>query len=282
MPDEALTKDIAMRPGKPWTREELLLVMNLYCRIPFGRQHSHAFEVIDLAAALGRTPGSVAMKLNNFSSLDPAEAVRGIRGLPGVSKADREVWDAFHADWETYSAESQRLWENMVSQAAIVTPLPELAEAKDQREAGIGDEAQPIFDGLTEGQAVVTVRRAQGFFRRAVLAAYVCRCCVSDNPVPELLVASHILPWSRYSEHRTNPHNGLCLSRLHDAAFDRGLMTLDEQCRVVLSPLLRSYLPSQTLRENFIQYEGKVIRPPQKLAPDTKFLQIHREEVFHG
>jgi hypothetical protein len=60
---------------------------------------------------------------------------------------------------------------------------------------------------------------------------------------PELLIASHIVPWSTLDDRaplapvprgvglgvrgRVDPRNGLCLSRLHDAAFDRGLITFD-------------------------------------------------------
>lgn len=87
--------------------------MNLYCRIPFGRQHSHAPEIIDLAQVLGRTPGSVAMKLNNLTSLDPEEQARGIKGLPGASKLDRQIWDDFHKNWEEMAAESELLWRKI-------------------------------------------------------------------------------------------------------------------------------------------------------------------------
>jgi len=54
-----------------WTREEHILVFNLYCRIPFGRQDSRAPEMIELARLLGRSANSVALKLNKFSRLDP-------------------------------------------------------------------------------------------------------------------------------------------------------------------------------------------------------------------
>jgi len=85
--------------------------------------------------------------------------------------------------------------------------------------------------------------------------------------VPDLLVASHIKPWSKCSDkERLNPRNGLCLSSLHDAAFDIGLITLDEKFRVVLSKQLKSYLPQPALKRNFVTYEGKAIHLPEKLA----------------
>src|SRR5438445_4513226 len=127
--------------------------------------------------------------------------------------------------------------------------------------------------GPTETQATVQVRRGQQFFRQAVLTAYDVRCCISGINVPRLLVASHIKPWGRFPADRLNPRNGLCLSTLHDAAFDDGLITLDEKLNVVLSKRLRGFFPQPTLEQNFVPFGGKPIRLPEKLSePDSEFL----------
>jgi len=84
--------------------------------------------------------------------------------------------------------------------------------------------------------------------------------------------------WIRIS---SNPRNGLCLSSLHDAAFDEGLITLDEKLGVKISKHLKKYFPQPALEQNFIPYEGKAIRLPEKLAePDADFLDYHRTVVF--
>ena len=98
-------------PRVRWSWDELLLAMHLYERIPFGRQHSRDPDVMALARRLGRTPGSVAMKLNNLTSLDPEEAARGVRGLHGASRLDREVWTEFRAD-PTVVEEAESLWSS--------------------------------------------------------------------------------------------------------------------------------------------------------------------------
>src|SRR5262249_20344933 len=127
----------------------------------------------------------------------------------------------------------------------------------------------------------VKVRRGQQFFRQAVLTAYDVRCCVSGINVPRLLVASHIKPWGKFPECRLNPKNGLCLSTLHDGAFDAGLITLDGRLNLVLSKKLRKYFPQPALEQNFVPFEGKPIRLPEKLAePDPDFLCYHREFIF--
>ena len=54
-----------------WTREELILAFNLYCKLPYGQFNNRNSEVKILADLIVRTPGAVAYKLVNFVSLDP-------------------------------------------------------------------------------------------------------------------------------------------------------------------------------------------------------------------
>ncbi len=65
---------------KLWTREELILGLNLYRKLPFGKLHSRTPEIVQLAELVDRTPSSVAMRLNNFASVDPFHQQRGIGG----------------------------------------------------------------------------------------------------------------------------------------------------------------------------------------------------------
>lgn len=262
--DNYQQKGQGMAIGKNWTRDELLLALNLYFRIPFGRQDARAREVVELATILGRTAGSVAMKLNNFTSLDPDENARGVRGLSGASSMDRAIWKELQNDWEQVTAESEALWKER-AQSVTVT---------EQGEHG-WDKASP-----TEKTQPVKVRLAQSFFRKVVLAAYSGRCCITGIPVPQLLIASHILPWSTHPEHRADPRNGLCLSRLHDAAFDQGLITFDEGNRLVLSQKIREHMTLSVMKENFAVYEGKVISTPERFAPGSQYLATHRECIF--
>lgn len=237
--------------------------MNLYCRIPFGRQHSRAPEVIELANALGRTPGSVAMKLNNLTSLDPEELARGVTGLPGASQLDRQVWNEFHAAWERLAIESELLRTQVTQSTTAETA-----------------EMASTIEVPTETERTIKVRLAQGFFRRVVLAAYQERCCVSGNPIPELLVASHILPWANHPAHRVDPRNGLCLSRLHDGAFDQGLIAFDDEYRLILSKRIKEHFTNQNIYDNFAGYEGKAMKLPERFYPDRSFLANHRETIF--
>ena len=126
-------------------------------------------------------------------------------------------------------------------------------------------------------------RRGQECFRVTVLNNFGGRCGVSGLAVRELLVASHILPWGTHPEHRLNVRNGLCLSRLHDAAFDRGLITFDAGLRMILSPRLHESLGQRCVAENFGVHAGEVLHlPDDAIPPDEEFLAYHRDGIFEG
>lgn len=266
-----------MARGKTWTSDELIIAMNLYCKIPFGQLHHRNPVIVEMAEKLGRTAGSLAMKLCNFASLDPVQQARGIKGLAGASNRDREIWTEFHDNWTKLAGQSETLVEDFMS-----------GRSEDQRarKRRHGPQAPPhartTVPETTEAVATVRARRGQDFFRQAVLASYGSRCCVTDNPVPELLVASHIAPWSEFPKERLNPRNGLCLATMHDAAFDRGLITFDEENKLVLSRYLRDFFSEKSIRINFAAYDGRKIRMPDRFAPEERFLEHHRERVFVG
>ena len=220
---------------------------------------------------MGRSASSLAMKLCNFAVLDPVQRARGIRGLPGVTKQDKVMWNEFQSNLSALGTQSEQLLHDLFTHD----------EAKEVDFLARDKVRLVAPSGPTEIQATVKARRGQQFFRQAVLTAYDIRCCISGINVPRLLVASHIKPWGKFPSDRLNPQNGLCLSTLHDAAFDAGLIALDEKLNVLLSKRLRSFFPQPTLEQNFVQFEGKPIRLPEKLAePDANFLQFHREEIF--
>jgi putative restriction endonuclease len=62
-----------------WTKEELILALNLYLKLPFGKFYHRTPEIIHLASLIGRTPSSVAMRLSNFASVDPYHQKRGVK-----------------------------------------------------------------------------------------------------------------------------------------------------------------------------------------------------------
>lgn len=249
-----------------WTAEQLKLAFYFYCQTPFGKLHSKNPKIVELARLIGRTPGALAMKLVNFASLDPSITSTGRKGLSGASALDRETWNEFHADWERLTIECEQLRDHLLRQHGILPSMPPANAA----EFSLTD-----FTGETR-QALVQQRIKQGFFRRAVLSSYRDRCCISGVSDKRLLVASHIVPWSDDKTNRLNPSNGLCLSAIHDKAFDSHLFTLSNDWHVVLGPPLKA-TKDTFLREVFWPIDDQQIELPDRFAPGQLFVEKHRQ-----
>lgn len=249
-----------------WTRDELIAAFRLYCLLPFGRLHKGTAEIIELASLLGRTPSSVAMKLVNLASLDPAIRGSGRKGLGNASDGDREVWQAFHADWQGLAEESTRVLQSIgwKEADAVASSEPEMSYEGENREA------------------VVLARLRQSFFRRSVLSSYRGRCCMTGLSDTSFLVASHIIPWAQDASNRLNPRNGLCLSTLHDRAYDRGLLTVLPDYTIRASPRLRALRGNRLAADWLLGLDGCRIEIPERFLPDPSFLAFHAHEIFQG
>ena len=262
-----------MAAGSRWTRSELLVALNVYHKLPFGLFHQRQPVIADVARRLGRSPSSLAMKLSNFASLDPVLKLRNIKGLSGASALDISVWNEFHEHLEEAAAESEQKLRELFaaedkSAVEVVPPV------------GVRVVRTPPV-GSTDATGTAKARRGQEYFRQAVLNNFDGRCGVTGLAVRELLVASHILPWSKYEAHRLSVSNGLSLSRLHDAAFDQGLIGFDDSLRLVLSRELVARRNERTIADYFCRYEGQGLQlPADAVMPDVGFLAVHLVKIF--
>ena len=127
-----------------------------------------------------------------------------------------------------------------------------------------------------EAVAVAKRRINQSVFRRWIVGLYENRCCVTGLNVPEVLRASHIVSWASDKQNRMNPCNGLCLSATYDAAFDRHLISFDEEYRMVLSKRIRDFCDNATCANYFLKMEGRKIDLPTRFFPSQKLLAKHR------
>ena len=260
-----------MPDRRDWSRKELLVALKLYCELPFGKMHSRNPDIIQYANLIGRTPSALAMKLTNFASLDPQIRSSGRKGLSGASQADRKIWNEMVSNWNRLAIEIAESDGPMESGRATV----------EETTDSFLDSDPTCYIGSTR-EAVIEARIGQSFFRRAVLSAYEYKCCISGLAVPELLVASHIVPWRDDAENRLNPRNGLCLSAIHDRAFDLGLITISENLRIVISTRLKKMAATRYIQETFGRYEDCEIHPSEKFSPAADFLRHHREITFVG
>lgn len=252
--------------NKLWTREELILALNLYLQIPFGKIHHRNPDIIHLARLLQRTPSSISMRLSNFATVDPYHQARGIGGLKGGIKQVQPIWDEFVHNQEELLFESERLLAELEDQS-LEQKYPELTFLTEN------------LKGETRTREVKT-RVNQNVFRKIVLVNYSSKCAISGIDIPEMLIASHIVPWSKNEKERLNPSNGICLSAHFDKAFDNGLITFDNQYKLVLSPQLKDCATKDYFKIWFKKFEGTSLSLPNKYLPTQSFLIWHRENVY--
>jgi putative restriction endonuclease len=241
-----------------------LLAFQFYCETPFGQLHGRNKRVIELANLIGRTPDALAMKCVNIASLDPKVRDSGRSGLSNASALDREVWREFHANWAGLIEECESVRARLVSATGEAT-LPQAVRDMD---------GEADYSG--EMRATMVMQRiGQAFFRRSVLSSYGNRCCISGVSDGRFLVASHIVAWKDDPSIRLHPGNGLCLSAIHDRAFDSHLFSLTDDYRVVLSESLKS-TKDEFLRQVFWCIEGMTISLPDRFVPELDFVARHR------
>lgn len=251
---------------KNWSEKELVVAFNLYCKLPFGQYHKNNKKVIELAKILGRTPSSVSLKLCNFARLDPVHQKRGIKGMQHGSKLEEKLWNEFNQNWDELAYHSEIAIANL-------------------RGLKHDDLIKKFEKDLPEGKeidAVVKIRINQSFFREMILASYRSRCAVCSLPETNLLVAGHIIPWSYNIPLRMNPRNGICMCVLHDRAFDKGLIAISDDYKLLISTSIKRLSNEMAIQRGFLLYEGIEIKLPDRFLPDKQFIEFHRNNIFTG
>lgn len=251
---------------KLWSREELILALNLYLKLPFGKLDKRTPEVKHLAWLINRSDNAVSMRLNNFASVDPFHKQRGIKGLEGGKKQVQPIWDEFIHNKEDLIFESEKILANKENIKFESKYDRIFREVKDLK-------------GEDKIRAVKT-RVNQNVFRDIVVANYDCKCAISGIDIPDLLLASHIVPWTANENERLNPSNGICLSALYDKAFDKGYFTITSKYKLLLSPQLIKHRNKDYYEMFFSKLKDASIIKPHKYLPNKEFLEYHAEAIF--
>lgn len=123
----------------------------------------------------------------------------------------------------------------------------------------------------------IAVRVGQSKFRKLVLENFKSRCCISGIEDKDLLVASHIIPWSEDKNRRLDPSNGLCLFTLYDQLFDKGYFTITEAGVIETTS---STGVSQELKNLLQTIQGKKIGDGIEHQTCKIALAFHRENIF--
>jgi hypothetical protein len=123
-------------------------------------------------------------------------------------------------------------------------------------------------------EAKYNQRPWQGYYRSELLRIWGA-CAVTGCRIPSLLTASHIKPVIHCTEEeKTDPYNGILLSKVFDALFDRGFISFQDDGRILISGAIPEYELST------LQVHGDIkILVDQRQFP---YLRFHREKIFKG
>jgi len=249
-----------------WNREQLIVALNLYWKIPYNKiSGSSNNQIKQIAPIIGRTPAAVAYKLMNFTSLDPERQGVGNKGKSGSGSMDKLIWNEYFNQWDKLAFDSASILANIKNE-----PIEKVLNIEDELKYAVGREKERI----------VKTRVNQSDFRQRILASYNEKCCITGIDIPTLLVASHIIPWSVNEIERLNPQNGLCLNSIHDKAFDKGLLTVTNDFKVKLSKDILRRKNEEVIKNYFVKYENQPIILPDRYKPSLDFLDWHHNNRF--
>ena len=244
-----------------WTQEQLIMALNVYFKIPFKDVTEKHPLIQKYAPLIGRTPTALKMKIGNFGRLDPTLKAKNITGLGHGSSAEEAIWTEFWGNLDKLAFESERLFAERA-----------------------GKNVEQIFDTdvlkLPQGReraVMVRQRVNQQFFRNAVLTAYLNQCCITGISNTPLLEACHISGWADDENNRTNPKNGLCMTPTFHCAYDKFLMAVTPDYKIVLSDEMLSSVKDELTLQYFKSLQNRHIRMPEKFAPEQEFLAQHFE-----
>ena len=246
-----------------WTDDEMIIVLDLYFKLPFGRLNKNTPEVKALAKLIGRTNNSVALRLVNYAACDPYILSTGRHGMASGRDRCMPYWDQYANDKERLFLKAEEIRTRLSK-----TPIEKILDIKPEDFIG------------KERDAVIKQRVNQSSFRTMILGNYENKCAISGIDIPELLVASHIVPWSMDAKNRLNPSNGICLSPLYDKMFDKGLIGIRDDYSIQLSYELKQNIGKDFYDKHIGFIADRKLRLPIEHFPDTSFLEYHYNNIF--
>lgn len=242
---------------KAWTREDIIVAYALYCVTPMSKINTSNKVIQEVAQLRGFSRSSLIMRMQNFRAIDP----NAPSGLKRAAKMDRAIFEEFRLDWGALSLQAEQITGLALFDADPLNGAKRLSSLTNRSQ----------------------VSRERQFFRRAVLASYEYRCCISGQTLPDMLIASHIKPFKicRSSTDRTTPENGLCLNVFYDKAFDQGYITVEPDLTIRVSQKAREF-PDNCTESWLLSLEGESIILPSRFRPRREFLEYHNDAVFKG
>lgn len=208
---------------------------------------------------------TIAQRIRQLESEGTSEVEKSESCQANPSSAGPSEGNTTDADEGNTSGE-----ELTTTSPSDTEPEPELEEVKRE----IDEECANL-----EGQdvdAVVKRRVGQGIFRDLLLDRFDGACCMTGLTNVRLLIASHIVPWSKSTgAQKLDPENGLLLSVSMDALFDKGLISFSSNGRILVGHDLDSHAMK------ILGLEGDFALP-EKILTDARKENLKKHRERHG
>lgn len=222
-------------------------------------------------------------------------AVPGVRGKSIEESLERRLFKTDEGNFENYIANFtildisggviKREWlktlkdiDSVVSYQApkewddfLLYGLDAVNRNQDYEEIEVKEEIYVTYNNEVERKTKVRV--TQGKFRDKLLIRDK-RCLICSLDMMDLLVASHIKPWSKSDDYeKQDQNNGLLLCANHDSLFDKGYITLDNNGNLLISSKIdKDNYKRLNIEDNVcVKLENK---------NQKKYLKYHRENIF--
>ncbi len=231
------------------TQRELAIMDALYKNISLDRR------------GIAKHTGSDSMTGSTCNTLEEKGLVHVVR--PGGPRVN----------WYSLTEVGRAHMDRQNPQSPIVVEAQDLTD--EEIDAALSDERLRFGDVETStSEAVVRQRNGQDILRKRTLHNYGQRCAVCDVSDTNLLKTSHIIGWAERDETRGVLRNVICLCSFHDALFEYGYWSLDDQ----MAMIIQSKIDSHAIRQ--LLHAGCSFRKPSGHSPGLEFLRHHR--VKHG
>lgn len=257
-----------------WTKNDMMLAMNLYTKLRYGQFHKNTKEVIELSKLIDKTPGAVAFKLVHLSRQDPKHKDR-VKGLANPGQNAIEMYNEFADNWDEMLYQSEVLLATYQNKKVEEIALDQTEIYEIEKDILKGREGKDI-------ERLVKTRVNQSLFRKIIINNYSTSCSICGLNIENLLVASHIIKWSENKSQRLNPENGLCLCNIHDKAFELGYLGIRDNYKISIATELNQIKNTNTLDALFKRHHNQSIILPDKFYPNLEFLEQQYISTFKG
>lgn len=186
------------------------------------------------------------------------------KGLSHAGKLDPIIWTEFEQNPEKVIYESEQLLAQRMGQT-----LEEYTEIS----------TEDLPEGKTR-EVIVRQRVNQRFFHDTVLSAYDNHCCITGISNTPLLEACHISGWADDTRNRTNPKNGLCMTPTFHRAYDKYLIAITPDYKIVISEQMIDGAKDEQTLHYLVGLQQKKMLMPEKFAPDVDLLAQHYESYL--